>query len=98
MLLFCFLCVSLGNGEIVFKLSLSFFVPLCLIAASDLFIYGAWTTTLGIQDAFIRSCEIFFAISHPDEYSSFILSFLTFLRYVMLACFVSIIIKRFAKR
>jgi len=97
-IVFCVLDFFWGNGESVLKLARSFVVALIVIAAFDLFIYGDWTTTLGIQDAFIRSCEMFFGISHPDEYSSFILSFLTFLRYVMLACFVSIIIKRFAKR
>lgn len=87
-----------GNGESIWKLLRFLIIVLVAISIGDLLLLGKPSGFHRYITAGIRSCEVFFGIIKPNEFNGIILSLITLLRYVMLACLVSVIVKRFSRR
>lgn len=97
-LTFSFLDFYWGNGESIWKLLRFLILVLVAISISDVLLLGEPTTLHSYLAGGSRSCEVFFGIIKPNIYNGVVLSLIALLRYVMLACLVSIIVKRFSRR
>lgn len=95
---FAFLDFYWGNGESIWKLLRFLVIVLVIIAIGDVLLLGKPSALHSYYIAATRSCEVFFGTSTPKVYNGILLSLLALIRYVMLACLVSIIVKRFSRR
>lgn len=95
---FSFLDFYWGNGESIWKLLRFLIVMLAAITVWDVLLLGKPSTLHGYLVAVGRSSEVFFGVLMPDEFNGVVLSLIALLRYVMLACLVSVIVKRFSRR
>lgn len=87
-----------GNGESAWKLLRSIAIVAAAIALGDVYFLGDPWALSSYSAAFGRAPEILLGVSQPQEFSGGTLSLVTALRYVMLACLVSILVKRFSRR
>ena len=87
-----------GNGESLFRLIRFVLVVLGFITIGDVATAGDPGRVASYVSSFIRSFEIFFGTLTPDGYGKGYLAFITCLRLVVVAFFISIIFKKFNRR
>lgn len=87
-----------GNGESAIKLLRSLAIVVLAIAIGDIYFLknpAQWDSYF--QAAKIAP-QVFLGTTHPSLYSGLVLAGIAGVRYVMLACLVSILVKRFSRR
>jgi len=87
-----------GNGESLLKLLRTVAILIALIALGDVYFFKDITSINSYLEAMNEAPQMFVGVSSPTNYSGAILATIATLRYVMLACFVSILVKRFSRR
>lgn len=87
-----------GNGESAWKLVRSIVLVAGIIAIGDVYFLGNPFALNSYLSALVRSPEILLGVSQPSDFSGPVLSIITAVRYIMLACLVSILVKRFSRR
>jgi hypothetical protein len=69
-----------------------------IIALGDIYFLRnpmAWNSYL---EAARAAPQVFIGTLHPIEYSGMVLAGIAVVRYIMLACLVSVLVKRFSRR
>lgn len=87
-----------GNGESFIKLLRTLLVVIFAIALGELYFLKDPALLSSYIDAAKSAPQVFLGIFRPDGFSGLLLAGITALRYVMLACLVSILVKRFSRR
>lgn len=88
-----------GNGENLFRLVVFVLIVLSAMAAGDLFLFQPAPITLNsFRVAWAKALEIFFGTISPPNYWPGYLAFVTFLRLIIVALFLSIIIRKVSRR
>ena len=87
-----------GNGESAWKLLRSIVIVTAAIAFGDVYFLGDPWVLKSYGLALSRAPEVLLGVAQPPGFSGVVLSLVTGLRYVMLACLVSILVKRFSRR
>jgi hypothetical protein len=87
-----------GNGESPWKLVRSIALVTGAIALGDVYFFGNPWALQSYGPALWRAPEVLLGITRPQGFSGVVVSLITGLRYVMLACLVSILVKRFSRR
>lgn len=87
-----------GNGESPLRLARFVLVVLMLMAFADLVMAGDPINPLNYPASFVKSVAIFFGTLAPESYDKTYLAAITFIRFVTIGFFLSIIIKRFSRR
>lgn len=88
-----------GNGESSWKLVRALAVMLAGMAVADVFLAGKNRLMLtGYFESIFDVPAIFFGVKSPQSYPELYLAIILFVRLVMVAFFLSIIIKRFSRR
>lgn len=95
---FVMLDVFWGNGESPVKLLRSLALLVIFIALSEVYFLRDGYAISSYTSAFYQAPEIFLGITKPQGFSGLILASIAGLRYVIIACFVSILIKRLSRR
>ncbi len=87
-----------GNGESALKLLRFLGIVVLAIAIGDIY----YLKNPALWDSYFQAIKIapqvFLGTAHPNGYSGLVIAGLTVVRYVMLACLVSILVKRFSRR
>ena len=87
-----------GNGESPIKLLRSLSLVVFSIALADVyFLRDGWALS-SYMSSILQSPEVFLGITKPEGYSGLVMAGITSLRYILFACFVSILIKRLGRR
>ncbi|WP_083908759.1 pentapeptide repeat-containing protein [Thioalkalivibrio thiocyanodenitrificans] len=87
-----------GNGESSLKLLRTFFVALFAIAVGEVYFLKDPYVLASYAEAINNAPQVFLGIVKPSEFSGLVLAGIAVVRYVMLACLVSILVKRFSRR
>lgn len=87
-----------GNGENLIRLIRFVLIVLCLMTIVDVALDGDLGRVPCYFLSFIRSFEIFFGTLTPNDYAKWYLTITTCVRLVVVAFFLSIIIKKFNRR
>ena len=87
-----------GNGESPLKLLRSLAIVVLLIALGDIYMHGNIFSISNYSSSLLRAPEILLGISKPKDFSGLALAGITTLRYILIACLVSILIKRLSRR
>lgn len=87
-----------GNGESSIKLLRTLILVLFAIAAGEVYFFKDSHVLASYIEAINNAPQVFLGIVHPSEFSGLVLAGITTVRYVMLACLVSILVKRFSRR
>lgn len=87
-----------GNGESAIKLLRSLGIVVLAIAIGDIY----YLKNPALLGSYFQAAEIapqvFLGTAHPSGYSGLVVAGIAGVRYVMLACLVSILVKRFSRR
>lgn len=97
-LVFVLLDAFWGNGESPLKLLRSLAVFVFIIAFTDVIFQGNLTPFRSYWPALVDAPQILFGIRQPTSFPGAVLALIAGLRYIMLACLVSILVKRFSRR
>lgn len=97
-LAFIFLNYFWGNGESLFKLTISLAVLIIIIALGDVYFLRDYYDLSSYKLALLQAPEVLLGITSPGNFSTLILVGIASLRYIMFAFFVSILIKRWSRR
>lgn len=87
-----------GNGESFTKLLRTLIVVVFLIALGEVYFLKDPAVLANYVEAAKNAPQVFIGTLQPDEFSGLILASVAAVRYVMLACLVSILVKRFSRR
>lgn len=87
-----------GNGESPIKLLRSLAIFIFLIALGDVYYLRDMQSLSSYTSAILQAPEVLLGVSKPTGFSGLVLAGIAGMRYVMIACFVSILIKRFSRR
>jgi len=87
-----------GNGESPIKLLRTLVIVLCVIAVAEVFFLKDPKVLASYLEATKNAPQVFLGILQPVGYSGLVLAGIAAARYVMLACLVSILVKRFSRR
>jgi hypothetical protein len=87
-----------GNAENLVRLLRFIFIVLILMTIGDVAVYGDPGRVRSYVASFGKSFEVFFGTLMPDNYWKGYLAFITCVRLVVVAFFLSIIIKKFSRR
>jgi hypothetical protein len=86
-----------GNGESAVKLARTTIVLLALLAVLDTLSYRNPMLVADFAQALVDSPQVFLGTTQPG-YPGLVIAGLTLIRYVVLGLFLSILIRRFARR
>jgi len=87
-----------GNGENAFKLLRSLAIFVILIAVGDIYFLRDSSLLSSYTSALLQAPEVLLGLTRPQGFSGLALVGIASIRYVMIACFVSILIKRLSRR
>ncbi len=87
-----------GNGESSIKLLRSLAIFLVGIALGNVIFLGDPMQLRDYWSALINAPQVLLGIDQPAGFSGTVLAAIAGLRYIMLACLVSILVKRFSRR
>jgi hypothetical protein len=87
-----------GNGESPIKLVRTLLIVLLAIALGDVYFLKEPLQLDSYIAAAKYAPQVFLGVEKPVLYSGLLLAAITALRYVMIACLVSILVKRFSRR
>lgn len=87
-----------GNGESSVKLLRTLLLVLFAIAMGELYFLKDMKLLDSYFEAAKHAPQVFLGIVQPDGFSGLVLAGIAAIRYVMLACLVSILVKRFSRR
>lgn len=87
-----------GNGESSWKLLRSIMILLCVVASGDLLVLRDARLPASYATATATALEVILGVSKPPEYSGVLVALITAVRYVTIACLVSILVKRLGRR
>ena len=87
-----------GNGESPLKLLRSLVLCMILIAFCEFFFLRDFNVLSSYTTAIFQSPEVLMGVTNPEGFSGLALALIASLRYIMFACFVSIVIKRLSRR
>lgn len=87
-----------GNGESPIKLLHSMAIVIIIIAICEVYFLRDIYIISNYTSALFRAPEIFLGVNKPQDFSGLILAGITGLRYIIIACFVSILIKKLSRR
>ena len=87
-----------GNGESPLKLLRSLVFCMILIAFCEVFFLRDFNVLSSFTTAIFQSPEVLMGVTNPEGFSGLALALIASLRYIMFACFVSIVIKRLSRR
>ena len=87
-----------GNGESPLKLLRSLVIVVILIGLGDVYYLRDSQIPSNYLTAILQAPEVILGISRPDGFSGLVMAGITGIRYVLIACFVSILIKRLSRR
>ncbi len=95
---FVLLDVFWGNGESAFKLLRSLALFILAIALLDVYLLRDISVFGDYVEAAKLAPQVFVGTISPSGFSGLAIAVIACLRYVMLACLVSILVKRFSRR
>lgn len=87
-----------GNGESWLKLLRAVGFVLLLMCLYDVFMFGDSSRVSSYGQSLLRMPIVFLGTAKPSGYSESYLAVILFLRLMILALFISIVIKRFGRR
>lgn len=87
-----------GNGESPLKLLRSLAFLVALIALGDVYFLRNEYILSSYTSGFLQAPEVLLGLYRPPNFSGLLLAGLAVLRYILIACLVSIIIKRLSRR
>ena len=87
-----------GNGEKPLNLLRSIFLFIIVVALYDVFILRDPKLLESYVSAFLQAPEIVLGVIKPADFSGLALMAITAARYIMIACLVSILIRRLSRR
>jgi len=87
-----------GNGESPFKLLRSLVIVVIFIGLGDVYYLRDVQLLSNYIAAFLKAPEVLLGVARPPDFSGLAVAGITGLRYVLIACFVSILIKRLSRR
>ena len=87
-----------GNGESPLRLLCSLLFFLILVGLGDAYFLRDNNLLSSYVSALSESPEVLLGISQPDGFPNLALAAIASLRYILFACFVSIIVKRMSRR
>jgi hypothetical protein len=87
-----------GNGESPAKLLRSLAVLIVLVALGDVYYLRDGHALASYTSALHQAPEVLLGVTTPSDFSRLALAGIASLRYIMIACFVSILIKRLSWR
>lgn len=87
-----------GNGEKPVNLLRSLTILIILIALSEVYFLRDGYVFSSYISALLQAPEVLLGVTKPQGFSGLALAGITSLRYIMIACLVSIIIKRLSRR
>ncbi len=87
-----------GNGESFIKLLRTVLLVILAIALGEVSFLKDPASLNSYVEAVRNAPQVFLGVSRPEAYSGPLLASIAALRYVMLACLVSILVKRFSRR
>ena len=87
-----------GNGESAIKLLRSLALLMFIISIFDVFYTRDTSLMSSYLKALLQAPEVFLGVTKPPEFSGLVLVGIAGLRYVMIACLASILIKRLSWR
>lgn len=87
-----------GNGESALKLARSLAIVLVMIALGDVYFLRTPNDLSSYYSALVQAPEVFLGVATPKQFSGLALAGIASLRYLMIACLVSILIKRLSRR
>lgn len=95
---FRILDVIWGNGESASKLMRFTAILLVSLSANDVFLFGDPQRISSYIESMCKAPQIFLGISSQEGYAGWFLSTVTMIRLIIIAFFMSIILKRFNRR
>lgn len=87
-----------GNGESPIKLLRTLVFVLLAIAVGEVYFLKDSQVLANYLEAINNAPQVFLGIEQPNQFSGLVLAGIATVRYVMLACLVSILVKRFSRR
>ncbi|MCK4541173.1 MAG: pentapeptide repeat-containing protein [Spirochaetales bacterium] len=87
-----------GNGESPLKLLRSLAILIALIALGDVYFLRNGFMLSSYTSGFLQAPEVLLGLYRPPNFSGLVLAGIATLRYILIACLVSIIIKRLSRR
>ena len=87
-----------GNGENPIKLLRSLAILAVTIALSEVYFLRDCYVFSSYTSALQQAPEVLLGVTKPQDFSGLALTVIAFLRYIMIACLVSILIKRLSRR
>jgi len=87
-----------GNGESPLKLLRSLAILVALIALGDVYFLRNGYLLSSYTSGLLQAPEVLLGLYRPPNFSGLVLAGLSILRYILIACLVSIIIKRLSRR
>ena len=87
-----------GNGESFLKLLRTLLLVILAIALGEVYFLKDPASLNSYVEAVKNAPQVFLGVARPDGFSGLLLAGIAALRYVMLACLVSILVKRFSRR
>lgn len=87
-----------GNGESPFKLLRSLAILVAAISLGEVYFLRDGHALQSYVSAFLKAPEVLLGVTKPQDFSGIALAAIATLRYVMVACLVSILIKRLSRR
>lgn len=87
-----------GNGESFIKLLRTWLLVILAIAVGEVYLLKDPASLNSYVEAVKNAPQVFLGVARPDSFSGLLLAAIAALRYVMLACLVSILVKRFSRR
>ena len=87
-----------GNGESPLKLLRSLAILIAMIALGDVYFLRNGYMLSSYTSGFLQAPEVLLGLYRPPNFSGLVLSGIATLRYILIACLVSILIKRLSRR
>lgn len=87
-----------GNGESSVKLLRSLAILVVLIALGEVYFLRDGCMLSSYTSAFLQAPEVLLGVIKPQDFSGLALAGIVSLRYILIACLVSILIKRLSRR
>lgn len=87
-----------GNGESPLKLLRSLGILIATIALGDVYFLRNGYMLSSYTSGFLQAPEVLFGLCRPPNFSGLVLVGVATLRYILIACLVSILIKRLSRR
>jgi len=87
-----------GNGENPLKLLRLLAILIASIALGEVYFLRNGSVLSSYTSAFLQAPEVLLGIAKPQGFSGLVLAGIATLRYILIACLVSILIKRLSRR